>query len=56
MASASTVGDRIAMLHEGVIRCVATPKEISASDDPICRFFVRGGVGEPVESGGSEYV
>jgi phospholipid/cholesterol/gamma-HCH transport system ATP-binding protein len=56
MASANTVGDRIAMLHEGVIRCVARPEEIMTSEDPVCRLFVRGGAEEPIESGGSEYV
>jgi len=56
MASANTVGDRIAMLHEGVIRCVGTPEEIDTSDDPVCRLFVRGGAEEPVESEGAEHV
>jgi phospholipid/cholesterol/gamma-HCH transport system ATP-binding protein len=49
MPSANTVGDRIAMLHEGVIRCVGTPEEINASDDPVCRLFVRGGAEESIE-------
>ena len=58
MTSANIVGDRIAMLHKGVIRCVGTPGEINGSDDPICRQFVQGRADEDVEtpiinSGGS---
>jgi phospholipid/cholesterol/gamma-HCH transport system ATP-binding protein len=58
MASANILGDRIAMLHEGVIRCVGTPQDIQTSDDAVCRQFVEGradnDVEEPiVELGGS---
>lgn len=42
MRSASTVGDRIAMLHEGRIHVVGTPAEIHASTDPLVRHFVDG--------------
>jgi len=61
MASANIVGDRIAMLHEGVIRCVGTPEDIQTSDDAVCRQFVEGradnNVEEPIiEPGGSANV
>jgi len=34
---------KVAMMHEGVIRFVGTPQEILATDDPVVRNFVRGG-------------
>ena len=42
MRSAFTVGDRVAMLHEGSIRQVGTAAEIHASDDPLVRQFIEG--------------
>jgi phospholipid/cholesterol/gamma-HCH transport system ATP-binding protein len=33
---------KVAMLHEGVIRVVGTPEEILASDDPVVRQFISG--------------
>jgi phospholipid/cholesterol/gamma-HCH transport system ATP-binding protein len=42
MRSAFTVGDRIAMLYDGVIRQVGTPAEIRATTDPIVRQFIEG--------------
>ena len=42
MRSAFTVGDRIAMLHDGVIRQVGTVAEIKATSDPIIRQFIEG--------------
>jgi phospholipid/cholesterol/gamma-HCH transport system ATP-binding protein len=42
MRSAFTVGDRIAMLHEGRIRQTGTVAEIQASDDPVVRQFIEG--------------
>ncbi|HTS19166.1 MAG TPA: ABC transporter ATP-binding protein [Verrucomicrobiae bacterium] len=42
MTSAYKIADRIAMLHEGRIHAVGTPKEIQASTDPIVRQFVMG--------------
>jgi phospholipid/cholesterol/gamma-HCH transport system ATP-binding protein len=42
MRSAYTVGDRIAMLHEGTIRQVGTPAELQATDDPVVRQFIEG--------------
>jgi phospholipid/cholesterol/gamma-HCH transport system ATP-binding protein len=42
MRSAFTVGDRVAMLHQGTIRQVGTAAEIQASDDPLVRQFIEG--------------
>ena len=54
MRSAFTVGDRIAMLHEGAIRQVGTVAEIQATDDPVVRQFIEGGrVDAPAPAGRS---
>ena len=42
MRSAFSVGDRLAMLHEGMIRQVATAREMQASHDPVVRQFIEG--------------
>src|SRR6185295_18454403 len=42
MRSAFTVGDHIAMLHEGVIRQVGTVAELRATTDPVGRQFIEG--------------
>jgi phospholipid/cholesterol/gamma-HCH transport system ATP-binding protein len=42
MRSAFEVGDRVAMLHEGVIRQVGTVEEIQATTDPVVRQFIEG--------------
>ena len=42
MRSAFTVGDRVAMLHDGAIRQVGTVDEIQASHDPVVRQFIEG--------------
>ena len=42
MRSAFSVGDRIAMLHEGSIRQAGTVAEMRASDDPVVRQFIEG--------------
>ncbi len=42
MTSAYKIADRIAMLDEGRIHAVGTPKEIQATTDPIVRQFVTG--------------
>jgi phospholipid/cholesterol/gamma-HCH transport system ATP-binding protein len=42
MHSAFTVGDRIAMLYDGVIRQSGTAAEIRATADPVVRQFIEG--------------
>jgi phospholipid/cholesterol/gamma-HCH transport system ATP-binding protein len=42
MRSAFSVGDRIAMLHQGIIRQVGTVAEIQATDDAVVRQFIEG--------------
>ena len=42
LRSAFTVGDRIAMLHQGRIRQAGTVAEMQASDDPVVRQFLEG--------------
>jgi phospholipid/cholesterol/gamma-HCH transport system ATP-binding protein len=51
MRSAFTVGDRIAMLYEGVIRQVGSVDEIRATDDPVVRQFIEGRPGDPAAAG-----
>jgi len=36
----SAIVDRIAMLHEGVIRAEGTPSEFFSSNDPIVRAYI----------------
>jgi phospholipid/cholesterol/gamma-HCH transport system ATP-binding protein len=47
MRSAFSVGDRVAMLHEGAIRQVGTVSEIQGTDDPVVRQFIEGRPGSP---------
>ena len=42
MRSAFSVGDRLAMLHDGAIRQVGTVGEMQASHDPVVRQFIEG--------------
>jgi phospholipid/cholesterol/gamma-HCH transport system ATP-binding protein len=42
MRSAFSVGDRLAMLHEGSIRQVGTVDEMRTSHDPVVRQFIEG--------------
>jgi phospholipid/cholesterol/gamma-HCH transport system ATP-binding protein len=42
MRSAFTVGDRVAMLHDGAIRQVGSVAQIQASHDPVVRQFIEG--------------
>lgn len=42
MRSAFSVGDRLAMLHDGSIRQVGTVAEMRASHDPVVRQFIEG--------------
>ncbi|MBA3894534.1 MAG: ATP-binding cassette domain-containing protein [Gemmatimonadales bacterium] len=48
MRSAFSVGDRVAMLHEGTIRQVGSVSDIRATDDPVVRQFIEGRPGSPV--------
>jgi len=42
MQSAYAIADRIALLHQGLIRFTGTPAEVRASRDPVLRQFVEG--------------
>jgi phospholipid/cholesterol/gamma-HCH transport system ATP-binding protein len=42
MRSAFTVGDRVAMLHQGSIRQSGTVEEMQSSTDPVVRQFIEG--------------
>lgn len=42
MRSAFSVGDRVALLHQGAIRQVGNADEMQASDDPVVRQFIEG--------------
>ncbi|MGQ9603416.1 MAG: ABC transporter ATP-binding protein [bacterium] len=48
MASATKIGDRIAMLHDGKIIFEGTPEEIRATDNGIVRQFVEGRAEGPI--------
>jgi len=49
MASANTVGDRVAMLYQGAIRAVGTPEEMQRSDDAVVQQFIQGSAEGPIE-------
>lgn len=53
MVSAYKIADRIALLHDGRIYAVGTPKEIQETRDPIVRQFIMGqsNVTQEAESG-----
>ncbi len=55
MRSAFTVGDRVAMLHEGAIRQVGSVAEIRATDDPVVRQFIEGRPGSPAPAPAGRY-
>jgi len=42
MRSAFTVGDRVALLHQGSIRHTGSVDEVRASEDPVVRQFIEG--------------
>jgi phospholipid/cholesterol/gamma-HCH transport system ATP-binding protein len=42
MRSAFTVGDRIALLHQGAIRQAGSVEDVRASDDPVVQQFIEG--------------
>jgi len=53
MRSAFTVGDRVAMLHQGRIRQAGTVEEIRTTTDPVVRQFIEGRPG-PTEPPATE--
>ncbi len=48
MSSAFDIADRIALLHEGKVRALGTPKEIQESTDPAVQQFIHGLVEGPL--------
>jgi phospholipid/cholesterol/gamma-HCH transport system ATP-binding protein len=50
MVSAYKIADRIAMLHDGVIRIIGTPDEIKNCDDPLVQQFILGKGDGPIKS------
>ena len=42
------IAQKVAMLHEGVIRVMGTPKEILFSEDPVVKQFVEGNTDGPI--------
>lgn len=51
MQSAYKIADRIAMLYEGKIIFLGTPREIQLCADPIVQQFIRGESSGPIEAG-----
>jgi len=51
MKTAFTVGDRIALLHEGRVVHLGTVSETRDSSDPMVRQFVRGEAVGPLTEG-----
>ncbi len=51
MQSAYKIADRIAMLYEGRIIFLGTPREIQDSASPIVQQFIRGESSGPIEAG-----
>ena len=50
MVSAYKIADRVAMLHDGIIRFVGTPDEIRSSPDPLVQQFIQGKGEGPIKS------
>jgi len=48
LISCNHIADRVALLHEGRIHFLGTPRELSESRDPVVRDFVDGRSGETV--------
>ncbi|MBN2059725.1 MAG: ABC transporter ATP-binding protein [Deltaproteobacteria bacterium] len=42
------IAQKVAMLHEGVVRVTGTPKEILFSEDPVVRQFIEGNTDGPI--------
>lgn len=50
MVSAYKIADRIAMLHDGIIRFEGTPEEIRVTEDPLVQQFIQGKAEGPIKS------
>lgn len=50
MSSAFYVGDRVALLHGGVIHFLGSPSEISESTDPVVKQFITGEGEDEIET------
>ncbi len=48
MRSAYHIGDRIAMIHDGRIHAIGTPREIQESRDPAVKQFIEGSAEGPL--------
>ncbi len=48
MKSIFTIGDRIAMIYDGIIIADGTPEEIRASDNPVVTQFLAGSLDGPI--------
>lgn len=44
-----TIVEKVALLHDGAVRCLAPPAEVEASEDPVVRQFVRSDAEGPVK-------
>ncbi len=45
------ITQRVAMLHEGIIQAVGTPKEITTSNDPVVKQFIKESMAGPMPYG-----
>jgi phospholipid/cholesterol/gamma-HCH transport system ATP-binding protein len=51
MTSAYKIGDRLALLYQGMIHRIGTPEEFKHSDDPVVHQFVTGSSVGPITAG-----
>ena len=42
------IAQKVAMLHEGIVRVMGTPEEILFSEDPVVRQFIEGNTDGPI--------
>lgn len=52
LESVFRIADRVAMIHDGVIRVEATPDEVRSSTDPLVSQFIEGRTEGPIHSAG----
>ncbi|OSP54273.1 ABC transporter ATP-binding protein [Pseudoruegeria sp. SK021] len=50
MTSVRSIADKVAMLHEGVIKWTGTVAEMDATDDPYVQQFIHGRATGPIEA------